>query len=81
MSKTYRKNLANNYDDTPKGPSRTFKEDLEITKAKLAQLKAARLEKAATTPLPRPSLFTGLGRSRRRRTRRVLTKKLRKGSK
>lgn len=84
MSKTYKKNLANNYDDTPIVPKRTFKEDLAITKVKLAQReekqKAARLQRAVNTPLPAVSWWSGTGRSRRR-TRRLLTKKLRKGSK
>ena len=80
----YRKNAANNYDDRPKQAATTFKEDLVKVREVAAEFekkqKAARLEKAANTPLPRRSWYSGLGRSRRR-SRRVLTKKLRKRSK
>lgn len=83
MSKTYKKNAANNYDDRPKQPETTFKEDLIKGRQVVAEFekkqKADRLKKAATTPLPSVSWFTGMGRLRR--TRRVLTKKLRKRTK
>ena len=87
MSK-YRKNADNNYDDRPEQPATTFKEDLVKGRQLAAEFerkqKAARLEKAANTPLPRETLWqriTGTGRSRRRRSRRILTKKLRKRAK